>query len=447
MSGGLNFLWAPLSWCLIAFWVLGLAQGSSGAQPISNCNDLALGPELILVNNEIQQAIDFAHWGRGYNLRAYRNPFIVITPKAILLYGRPPSEEPNFLDVASVFFNAFSDVQQGPGGSRCSAQPSDTRIPTAAVFGDPAQLGLEAPDKAKLYHFVYENSEESPGKPKKLVKLAKVLGPYLVVNLRDFSPKERLEAGRTLVHEGAHLFGQKTVMAGQPSSAMLTRSSRGDVEERILESEYAELVFREGRYAAWVLRRILVGTLGIEQNPPMTACDKVPLSIGRGPTNASFFSTRELQRHFNSLYSCLARRNGGSLRSAESESMIGRNELFWYYLEGVPQYIEHQYMLGRDSITSSRDDALVKVLTQFEPYCTLVNGQDFVKANLVFHPLMLGSVYLHILERIHGGRVALEGKFGFDSQGMANWFEIGGSYQRLVSNGEPDIFNELQTCQ
>ena len=447
MLGVQKLNWAPLAWRAIAFWVLGWAQCISEAQSVSNCSDSVLGQDLSLVNSEIQRAIDAAHWGKAYNLRAHRNPFIVVTPKAVLLYGRPSSEKRNASDAASAFFDAFSGVQPGKEWARCFAQSSDVRVPTAVVFEEPERLGLEPTGKARLYHFVYENSEDSPGKPKKLVNLAKALGPYLVVNVRDFSRKERLEAGRTLVHEGAHLFGQNAALHGQPPSALLTRSSRGDVEERMLESEYAKLVFREARYAAWALRRILLGSLGIERDVPMTACDNAPLSVDRGPTSARFFSKLELQRHFHFLYSCLARRNGGSLKSGESESRIGRNELFWYFVEGVPQYIEDQYMLGGDTLTLSRDDAIAEVLTQFEPYCTSANGQDIVKKNSGFHPLMLGSAFLHILEKIHGGREALEEKFGFDTQGLANWFDIGSSYQRLVLIGEPKSINELHTCQ
>jgi hypothetical protein len=159
------------------------------------------------------------------------------------------------------------------------------------------------------------------------------------------------------------------------------------------------------------------------------------------------FSKLQLQRHFDALYSCFARRNGGSSKSGETESRIGRNELFWYFIEGVPQYLEQQYALRSDRTAMPKDDAVIEVLKQFEPYCTSSNGYDIERANLAFQPLILGSAYVHILEKIHGSRAVLEEKFGFDSQGLANWFDIGSSYQRLVSIGEPNTINELPTCQ
>jgi len=435
----------PIIWRLFAGWVF-CAQGVLGAQTLSNCSDSVLGPKLALVNDEVQRAIDSAHWGKSYNLRAYRNPVVVVTPKAVLLYGRSPSEKLNPPDVSSVFFNSFSEAQP-EGGPRCFSQPSDERMPTAVVFGEPSQLGLQAPDKAKRYHFVYENSELSLDKPRNLIWLGQALGPFLVVNLRDFSLQETLEVGRTVVHEGAHLFGQKAVMAEQPPSSMLTRSSRGEVEERILESEYARLVIREGRYAAWLLRRILVEKTRAESNLPITACDKSTLPVDRGMSKGVPFSKLQLQRHFDFLYSCVARRNGGNSQGGETESRIGRNELFWYFVEGVPQYLEQQYALRSERTAISKDEALFEVLKQFEPYCTSSNGHDIVRANSAFQPLILGSAYVHILERIHGSRAALEERFGFDTQGLANWFDIGSSYQRLVSIGEPNTINELSTCQ
>jgi len=320
-------------------------------------------------------------------------------------------------------------------------------MPTAVVFGDPTQFGLQATEGAKLYHIVYENSEVSLGKPRKIIGLARALGPFLVVNLRDFSLREMLEVGRTLVHEGAHLFGQRAVMAEQPPSSMLTRSSRGDVEERILESEYAQLVIREGRYAAWILRRILVERTSAESDLPITACDRSTLPADRGMSKGIFFSKLQLQRHFDYLYSCVARRNGGNFKSGEIESRIGRNELFWYFTEGVPQYLEQQYALGSDRTATSKDDAIFEVLKPFEPYCTSSNGHDLIRANLAFQPTILGSAYVHILEKIYGSRAALEEKFGFDTQGLANWFDIGSSYRRLVSIGEPNTINELPICQ
>jgi hypothetical protein len=346
-----------------------------------------------------------------------------------------------------VFFDSFPEVQPGTVDLRCFSKPVDDRMPTAVVFGDPAQLGLQATDRAKLYHFVYENSEVSLDKPRKLIGLAQALGPFLVVNLRDFSLRETLEVGRTIVHEGAHLFGQKAVMAEQPPSSLLTRSSRGDVEERLLESEYAQLVIREGRYAAWILRQIFVEKTRPESNLPITACDKSTLPVDRGMSKGVFLSKLQLQRHFDFLYSCVARRNGGDLKSGVTESRIGRNELFWYFIEGVPQYLEQQYALRSERTAISKDDAIFEVLKQFEPYCTSSNGHEIIRANFAFQPLILGSAYVHILEKIHGSRAALEEKFGFDTQGLANWFDIGSSYQRLVSIGEPNTFNELPTCQ
>jgi len=423
------------------------AQGTLSAQIFPNCSGTFLGPKLASVNDEVQRAIDSAHWGKSYNLRAYRNPFVIITPTAVLLYGRPSSEKLNPPEAVSVFFDSFSESQLALSDQRCFSQPTEDRMPTAVVFGEPTQLGLQATDRAKLYHFVYENSEVSLGKPRKLIGLARTLGPFLVINLRDFSLHETLEVGRTLVHEGAHLFGQRAVMAEQPPSSMLTRSSRGDVEERILESEYAQLVIREGRYAAWILRRILVEKTGSESNLPITACDKSALPVDRGMSKGVSFSKLQLQRHFDFLYSCVARRNGGNFKSGETGSRIGRNELFWYFVEGVPQYLEQQYALRIERPATSKNDAIFEVLKQFEPYCTASNGHDMIRANLAFQPTILGAAYVHILEKIHGSRAALEEKFGFDTQGLANWFDIGSSYQRLVSIGEPNTINELPTCQ
>lgn len=447
IEGPRNFFWAQLRPRLALAVSFFLSFETSWGRELNNpCTAAALGEDISLVNLAVQRAIDTGHWGKAYNLRVQRNPIVVVTPKAILLYGQGGSATADPLGAASAFFNVFLNELTDHSVPRCSGQAASERIPAAAILIEPERLGMQAPILARPYGFVYENSEETATKPRRLVKLSELLGPYLVVNLRDFSPQSLIDLGRTIVHEGAHLFGQSAVSGAEPSSALLSRNSREDIEARINESEYAQLVFREGRYAAWTLKKILIQSSGLQQALPKTECDSVPIPVDRSVIAASPMSRLNLQQHFDSLYSCIVRRNVGTIDPSGQISRIGRNELYWYFVEGIPQYLEHQYVLESTSSGLSQSEAVLGILKQFERFCTSINGGDIVRGNLAFHPLMLGSVFVHVLERIYGGRNYLEEKFGFDLEGINNWFTIGSSYQRLVSSTESVSFIEAPIC-
>jgi len=62
--------------------------------------------------------------------------------------------------------------------------------------------------------------------------------------------------------------------------------------------------------------------------------------------------------------------------------------------------------------------------------------------------MLLGASYMHLLERINGGKDLAQRKFGFNEDGLLNWFEsVLGSGAGIPANDNYLFSNEYEGCK
>ena len=209
-----------------------------------------------------------------------------------------------------------------------------------------------------------------------------------------------------------------------PASSLSIRSSRNYVEVKRQESQFARAALREVHLAYSVMRRLLTDTTNEARSKlPKNECDAIPTELKGRPKDGAPISNIELRQNFQSLVGYLCVRN----KSEEETTSLGteqfKNEIFWYFMEGVPQYLEHRYLIGQER-GHNRSERISIILKQFEPFCSAKSFKDLSGEEAAFYPLLLGATYMQILERVYSTGNLAE-KFGFNEQGLANWFDHG----------------------
>jgi len=415
---------------------------------LNNCTEPILGQDLTSVNQFVQGAIDAGHWGAEFNLRLNKNPFIVITSKGVLFYGKAIADSAKQSGVAESSINDAFRRRTRTLELTCVAKMPTERLPTAAILVEPEKLDLENPTKAKAYYFVYKNSRNFDERPDILRLAAENFGSLLVVNLRGFSTHEKLQMGRTIVHEAAHLFGQDIILGEITGSQISNRNARKDIELRLLDSTFFRSVTSEARYAEWVLKKILTNGTDPKALAIDTACDRLPIPMNQRARNSPFMTKLDTRESLDTLNICLAKRNSNDQENMAPGSLAGRNESYWYFLEGVPQYLEHRYILEGTTGLIPETEKTKIILKQFESYCIARPGEDVTNTELAFHPLLLGATRMHMWEKILGGQDAVEKIFGFNSKGLANWYALGqNNVTKDASNYSQTTTTEVSICQ
>jgi len=114
-------------------------------------------------------------------------------------------------------------------------------------------------------------------------------------------------------------------------------------------------------------------------------------------------------------------------------------------MEGVPQYLEHRYLIGQER-GRNRAEKIRLILKQFEPFCSVKSFKELSGEEVAFYPLLLGATYMQILERIYPTGDLAE-KFGFNEQGLGNWFDHGlGRKWAFAANDSSFLSTEYAGC-
>jgi hypothetical protein len=389
-----------------------------------SCGSVFLGSQLSALNAEVQKALDAGEWGDEFSLRKNKAPIVILTPKGLVFFGiriARPKEASEFNELLS---ETFGGQPAAIEHAICVGNSNDTRLPTAAILIHPELLSLSDWKASPPFYFLLPNSPVPIYGSWQLAKISSAhRSPLLVVNLISFSAGEILEVGRIIVHEGAHLFGQSKLLPKMPASALSNRSSRNYVEAKRQESQFARAALQEVQLAYSVLKRLLAETKEARSILEKNEGDETPSELNGRPKVGASVSEIELRQQFQSLVGYLCVRNKSEEDPTSLRTEQFKNEIFWYFMEGVPQYLEHRYMIGQER-GHDRTERIRIILKQFEPFCRVKSFKDLSGEEVAFYPLLLGATYMQILERIYPTRDLAE-KFGFNEQGLANWFDHG----------------------
>ncbi len=246
--------------------------------------------------------------------------------------------------------SAYLDLFLDPSVSSFCAVRSNTPRVEYLLIDIPKKVDLMP--GAVNYLFVYPNASHRKY-PVELVRLSKLIGKLLVIQVPDSSPENLLEARKMIVHEGAHFFGQEAITHIGPPSPNGDQSSRTYIEQLALNDPD----FRRSIQNEFCLARELFSV------------------DNEDVENDSVISTKL------TLIQLLDEANKrGALFN------VANQEAFWYFLEGIPQYLEQNIDIEADPL------ALHK---QYNRLCVDPSEVDF---SVYF--LYLGAAILHGLDLV-----------------------------------------------
>lgn len=304
------------------------------------------------LTGRIGSALSGAVWS-GQNFLVGR-PILVATPEGFVLTGY------GSIDRGVDFFSRLDSQLPSLRPRECTfnlpASGSSHAGSSVSVLFVPS-LRKVSSGTEHVFDFIYPHHDlsrrEVGNSPQ---AAASVLGRYLYVTLPSIDASQLIELERTLVHEGMHLFGQGHILGREPEPPAMALSGRGFLEQKVLEDP----LFRKGVIAE-VCEAHRVLRLIIESRPSR---EEVREGLRRMRANAQqrflFYNSRDV-------------------------------ELFWYYTEGIPQYLDHQILLRPSG--STRD----QLLSLYDGYC-----KGDISGGQVFYPNLVGAAYLHGYEYLVG---------------------------------------------
>lgn len=150
-----------------------------------------------------------------------------------------------------------------------------------------------------------------------LTRLANKLGKFLLIHSDSLGEDAILEIGRTVIHEGMHLFGQQQIIGAEPLSP--DPSIRGRTYLQLNNPKYAELVQEEICLNAEMIERINENYEDIHQQAEndFKIIELLYKSIRVSEKRQEKFNTKPM-------------------------------ESYWYLLEGLPQYLDQNYLKKRN---------------------------------------------------------------------------------------------------
>ena len=274
-------------------------------------------------------------------------PVLIDTPEGFVLTGY------GSLDRGREFFSRLDSQLWNLPLRECQfAVPASALSPsvsTVSVLHLP--FSRKVPSKTgHAYDFIYPQYDlgrrASGNSPQ---AAASILGRYLYITLPSVDDSQLIELERTLIHEGMHLFGQGHILGREPVPPAMALTGRGFLEQKVLEDPlFRKGVVSEVCEAHRVLRLILESR-----------------------------SSREEVREGLRRMRAIAQQRFSIYNSRDLE-------FFWYYAEGIPQYLDHQVLL------KDRGFGQDKLLSLYDGYC---KGE--ISGGQVFYPNLVGAAYLH----------------------------------------------------
>jgi hypothetical protein len=317
--------------------------------PTSECPE-SVNPNLKVLIDVLGETLARAKWRGGYDLEKNGKVLLKMGTRLVLI-GKF-SEKPHVS--MSEYIRVFPTSVES---WLCRSQHTDYLIIDL-------RDNLDLLEGSVNYLFVYPNSEHRRY-PVELVQLSNLFGKFLLVQVPDSSPDNLQEARKMIVHEGAHLFGQDAVINNSPPSPEGDQSGRTYIEQLSGFSEFQESIKTEFCIARDIFER--------------------------DDRESEFETSSSVNQKIEKLIELLdhAEQRGSKFEIAELES-------YWYFIEGIPQYLEENIDI------EANPDALYE---QYTRLCERPNNVDF---SVYF--LYLGASILHGMDLISRDR-PIEKKF------------------------------------
>jgi len=280
----------------------------------------------------VMEAVDNSKWLDTYALKDNYSILIQTNGRLIFYHGRGDvnSEALN----SKLMLETLSDSQKP---KVCIGKLPDRGIQFHYFIID--SLGI-IPSKDDAYEFIYSLNGESPLKSDYFTKLANSFGKLLFIKLDNMDQSSLIEAGRTIIHEGMHLYGQQNIIAAQPTPPDRSLSSRTYLQA--LSPDFNNLVQKEICLDAKLVAKI-------SKNPDKNRDEIIDILVdilAISSKRQDLFSTGPL-------------------------------EAYWYVLEGLPQYLDQKYLMKKNS------DKLVRL---YENFCSDAQAQT-----KIFFPTLAGA--------------------------------------------------------
>jgi hypothetical protein len=248
---------------------------------------------ILTLASTLQDVVDRGKWRGGYDLED-SGQILLKAGDQLVLVGKYSRE------LKSTYLGLFSDHLHS---SFCVIRGRNSGV---------EYLFIDLPKKFDLsigprkYLFVYPNVAHRKYATE-LEQLSKKIGKILVVQVEDVSSENLLEVRRIVVHEGAHFFGQSKIAHLEPPSPHGDQSSRAYIESLVAHNpDFSHSVQHE-----FCLARQLFA-----------------------PDNSS--TERNKVAHVKSILIQMLDHGyqRGSLHNTNDQ------EGYWYFVEGIPQYLE-----------------------------------------------------------------------------------------------------------
>lgn len=306
-------------------------------------NDTDCGVPGLSARHEVVKALDdsFARgkWNPQYDLERGAQVLLKIGNQLVLAGEFSAEFKTTYVDL---FFDHNSS-------SFCVTHG---RSPSVEYLFIDAPKNVVLTSRSTSYFFVYPNPSQR-GYAVELDRLSYLAGKILVVQVSDASTENLRRIRQIIVHEGAHFFGQGHIIHLEPSPPDDQQSSRSYLEKLVLtDPEFKRSVQNEFCLAHQLL------------------------DVDRSLSNAD--------RIAQSQEILIKMLDESDERGVLFD--VFERESFWYFVEGIPQYLEHLVELEADEL------ALEK---QYGKLCRDPTEVDF---SLYF--LFLGSAVLHGLDLV-----------------------------------------------
>jgi hypothetical protein len=346
---------------LIVAALSGCAASVTKAKQTASTDCLASrGPNISSVVDAVSNALARGKWRYGYDLEI-GNPILIKVGSQLFMVGKftPPARR--------AFFELFSV----PGLSSPCVDRRNRGSVEYLVIDLPKKIALMADDRS--YLFLY------PGAPDRkyaseLEQLSKIVGKTLVIQVPDASPKNLLEMRKIILHEGAHFFGQERIAHFEPSSPDASQTSRAYVEQLVqTDPEFRESVQNEFCLA----RELFAGANAKIDADGVAHIETILLQmLDESETRGELFN-------------------------------VGDVESFWYFFEGIPQYLEQLI----DSETDPR-----ALQQRYDRLCTAASDVEF---SLYF--IYLGAAVLHGVDLVSDKKSSEHEFFYFEPDNLLNF--------------------------
>lgn len=320
------------------------------------------GPTVSNVLDAVSDALARGKWQYGYNLEN-GNPLLIRVDRVLFLIGNISPT------AAKTYFRLFSVTGSS---SNCVFSSNGSGI-EYLVIDRPKNTTLMPDDRNYLFLYPGDSARKYVTE---LEQLSKVIGKTLVLQFPDSSPKNLLEMRKTIVHEGAHLFGQEIIASVEPLPPDTRQTGRAYIEQLVqTNQDFRESVQNEFCHARKLFAEVNAAR-DIDRDEDIKGI--LLQMLDESETRGDLFDVYDL-------------------------------ESFWYVLEGVPQYLEQLI----DKETDPR------VLEQrYDQLCASASDAEF---SLYF--VYLGAAFLHGVDLVSSEKSSELEFFYFDPNNVLNFRE------------------------